>query len=253
MGMIQEIPPSVLRAFEAAGRTRSFRTAAIELQLTPSAVSHAVRKLERTLGARLFERDGRLSRLTAEGEALMRHVGRAFDELRRDWRSSPPARPMMLRLHCAPRASLPRWLTATPLRFLRIHPGMEVRLAAGTDYTRFINDEFDADIIYGPPRQEGLVVVPLGEETVTPLCSPDLARRINAPIDLYPLCPDRERLQADPLAGVVCPQRAPGASAARDRFDRNFLAIAAAADGLGVALGRRSPSGRSQADASSAL
>ena len=53
---------------------------------------------------------------------------------------------------------------------------MEVRLAAGTDYTRFINDEFDADIIYGPPRQEGLVVVPLGEETVTPLCSPDLAR-----------------------------------------------------------------------------
>ena len=49
--MIQDIPPSVLRAFEAAGRTGSFRAAAMELQLTPSAVSHAVRKLERTLRA----------------------------------------------------------------------------------------------------------------------------------------------------------------------------------------------------------
>jgi LysR family glycine cleavage system transcriptional activator len=57
--MIQDIPPSVLRAFESARPTGSFRTAAMELELTPSAVSHAVRKLERTLGASLFEREGR--------------------------------------------------------------------------------------------------------------------------------------------------------------------------------------------------
>ncbi len=37
-GMLHDIPPSVLRAFEAAGRTGSFRTAAAELELTPSAV-----------------------------------------------------------------------------------------------------------------------------------------------------------------------------------------------------------------------
>ena len=70
-------------------------------------------------------------------------------------------------------------------RFLRDHPGVEVRLAAGTDYTRFLNDEFDADIVYGMPRLEGLVVVPLGEETVTPLCTPDLARTIKAPMNLF--------------------------------------------------------------------
>jgi LysR family transcriptional regulator, glycine cleavage system transcriptional activator len=97
--MIQDIPPSVLRAFEAAGRTGSFRMAAMELELTPSAVSHAVRKLERTLGASLFEREGRAMRLSPEGEALMRHVGRTFDELRRGLEIVSTRGPMMLRLH----------------------------------------------------------------------------------------------------------------------------------------------------------
>ena len=81
--MIQAMPLSFLRAFEAAGRTGSFRAAAAELNLTPSAVSHAVRKLEQVLGTSLFERDTRNVRLSYEGEALMRHVSRAFDELRR--------------------------------------------------------------------------------------------------------------------------------------------------------------------------
>jgi LysR family transcriptional regulator, glycine cleavage system transcriptional activator len=212
--MLQGIPPSILRAFEAAARTESFRAAAVELQLTPSAVSHAIRKLERTLGAQLFEREGRLMRLTAEGEALMRHVGRAFDELRRGLEIVSTRGPMIL----------------------RIHPGIEVRLAAGTDYTRFTNDEFDADIIYGPPRQEGLVVVPLGEETVTPLCSPDLARRINVPRDLYHCVlieSDNKQIRWPVwFARNALPAPRPHGT----RFDRSFLAIAAAADGLGVAL-----------------
>jgi LysR family transcriptional regulator, glycine cleavage system transcriptional activator len=100
--------------------------------------------------------------------------------------------------------------------------------------TRFINDEFDADIIYGPPRQEGLVVVPLGEETVTPLCSPELARRIRAPRDLY----DCVLIESDNkqirwpvwFARNALPAPRPHGT----RFDRSFLAIAAAADGLGV-------------------
>ena len=54
--MLHDVPLSILRAFEAAGRTGSFRSAATELGLTPSAVSHAIRKLEQTLGASLFAR-----------------------------------------------------------------------------------------------------------------------------------------------------------------------------------------------------
>ena len=74
---------SLLRAFEAAARTGSFYEAATELHISPSAVSHAIRKLEQNLGTALFERDGRRIRLSTAGSALIRHVGPAFDDLRR--------------------------------------------------------------------------------------------------------------------------------------------------------------------------
>jgi LysR family transcriptional regulator, glycine cleavage system transcriptional activator len=233
--MIQDIPPSVLRAFESAGRTGSFRMAAMELELTPSAVSHAVRKLERTLGASLFEREGRATRLSPEGEALMRHVGRAFDELRRGLEIVSTRGPMMLRLHSAPSFAA-QWLSPRLSRFLREFPGIEVRLAAGTEYARFANDEFDADIVYGMPRQDGLVVVSLGEETVTPLCAPELARDIQTPMDLYRCVlieSDNKQIRWPTwfAHNALAAPRPHGT-----RFDRSFLAIAAAVDGLGVAL-----------------
>jgi LysR family glycine cleavage system transcriptional activator len=233
--MLHEVPLSILRAFEAAGRTGSFRLAAAELALTPSAVSHAIRKLEQTLGASLFTRDGRVARLTPEGEALMRHVGLAFEELRRGLEMVSTRGPQLLRLHSAPSFAT-QWLMPRLARFLREHPGIEVRLAAGTDYTRFLNDEFDADIIYGPPRQEGLAVMPLGEETVTPLCTPELGRVIKTPMDLFDqILIESETKQvrwSDWFARNGLPVPRPQGV----RFDRSFLAITAAADGLGVTL-----------------
>ena len=54
--LLSSIPISAIRAFEAAARTGSFSDAADELHLTPSAVSHAIRKLESTMSTTLFER-----------------------------------------------------------------------------------------------------------------------------------------------------------------------------------------------------
>jgi LysR family transcriptional regulator, glycine cleavage system transcriptional activator len=233
--MLHDIPLSILRAFEAAGRTGSFRSAATELGLTPSAVSHAIRKLEQSLGASLFARDNRAVQLTPEGEALMRHVGRAFDELRRGLEMVSTRGPQLLRLHSAPSfAAL--WLSPRLARFLRDHPGVEVRLAAGTDYTRFLNDEFDADIVYGMPRLEGLVVVPLGEETVTPLCTPDLARTIKAPMNLFNHVLIESETKQVRWSDWFARNGLPAPRPQGVRFDRSFLAIAAAVDGLGVAL-----------------
>jgi len=233
--MLQHVPLSFLRVFEAAGRTGSFRAAASELSLTPSAVSHAIRKLEQVLGTSLFERDTRNVRLSYEGEALMRHVSQAFDELRRGMETVSTRGPKLLRLHCAPSFAA-QWLTPRLAGFLKQHPGVEVRLAAGTDYTRFNADEFDADIIYGAPRLEGLIVVPLGEETITPMCSPYLAGTVTTPSDLFRhvlIQSDSKQIRwMDWFAanGLAAPP--PNGS----RFDRSFLAIAAAAEGLGVAL-----------------
>ncbi len=233
--MLQMVPLSLLRVFDAAARAGSFRAAAAALNLTPSAVSHAVKKLEHTLGIALFERDTRQVRLTYEGEVLMRHVGRAFDDLRRGMDAVSARAPKLLRIHCAPSFAA-QWLTPRLNGFLRRNPGIDVRLAAGVDYTRFSADDFDADIVYGQPRIGGLVVVPLGQERITPMCSPETANRIETAADLLDLPliqSDSKQVQwADWFSanGIDALPRIGG------RFDRSFLAISAAAEGMGVAL-----------------
>lgn len=232
---MRQLPLSALRAFESAARTGSFRAAGDELAISPSAVSHAIRKLEDLIGAALFEREGRKVRLNNAGEALLRHVSSGFDELRVGLSAVSARQVNLLRLHCAPSFAA-QWLMPRLARLIAEPPGLAVRLSAGTDYPRFHTDEFDADICYGSPRQEGLVVVPLGEETVTPLCAPAMAGRVKQAADLY----DQDLIESDNKQ-VRWPQwfaanglRAPPSHGSR--FDRSFMAIAAAADGLGVAL-----------------
>ncbi|MBY0613107.1 MAG: LysR family transcriptional regulator [Beijerinckiaceae bacterium] len=233
--MLKNLPLGALRSFEAAGRTGSFRVAAEELNISASAVSHAIRKLEHLIGASLFEREGRAVRLNPAGEALFRQLSSAFDEIRHALEMVGSRSSNLLRLHCAPSMAA-QWLMPRLRRLIAEQPGLEMRLSASTDYARFTNDEFDADICYGPPRQEGLTVVPLGEELVTPLCSPELAAAIRSPEDLL----DCELIESEhkrvrwnawfDANGMSAPT--PRGS----RFDRSFMAIAAAVDGLGVTL-----------------
>lgn len=233
--MLSNVSLPAIRAFESAARLGSFRAAASELGLSPSAVSHAVVKLERTLGRSLFERSARLVRLTSDGEILMRHATLAFDELRRGIELVSSHRSSLLRLHSAPSFAAQVLSPRLP-GFLAANPGIEVRIAASTEYVRFTDEAFDADVVYGQPRGDDLVIVPLGLETITPLCAPELARRIAEPADLARhvlIRSDTKQVRwtdwwaANGLTG----QPTHGMS-----FDRSFLAIAAAADGLGVAL-----------------
>lgn len=232
---MKRLPLSALQAFEAAGRTGSFRAAGEELGISPSAISHAIRKLESLMGNVLFDRQGRAVHLNPAGEALMRHVAAGFDEMRQGIETVGSRSGNLLRLHCAPSMAA-QWLLPRLRGLLASQPGLEVRLSAGVDYPRFEHDEFDADICYGPPRQEGLIVIPLGEETVTPLCAPELAPHIASAKDLLSadlIESDNKRVRWTnwfSANGITPP--APHGS----RFDRSFMAIAAAVDGLGVAL-----------------
>lgn len=232
---MSQLPLSALRAFEVAARTGSFRAAAEELGLTPSAVSHAIRGFEELIGTTLFDRDGRKVRLNPAGSELLLRVSSAFDELRHGLEVAGARSSNLLRIHCAPSMAA-QWLMPRLRSLLEQHPDLEVRLAAGTEYPRFRNDEFDVDICYGPPRQEGLEVLPLGEEIVRPMCSPALAGAIREPADLLrlPLIEsEQKRVRWNAWFarnGLSAPS--PGGY----RFDRSFMAIAAAVDGLGVAL-----------------
>jgi len=231
-----KVPIANFRVFEAAARRQSFHAAAAELNLTPSAVSHAIRRMEEALGVVLFERVGRGVSLSSEGQTLMGYTERAFEELQRGLEAVAIRAPRLLRLHCAPSFAA-QWLTPRLARFFAQCPEVEVRLSAGVEYARFDTGEFDADIIYGLPRQEGLAVLPLREETVTPLCAPHIAESIESPTDLlrHPLIQSDNKQVRWPawfaLNGIAVPSLSRGS-----RFDRSFLAIAAAADGLGVAL-----------------
>jgi len=232
---MKRLPLSALQAFEAAARRGSFRVAGEELGISPSAISHAVRKLEDLMGAALFEREGRAVRLNPAGEALMRHVAAGFDEMRQGIEMVGARSVNLLRLHCAPSLAA-QWLLPRLRTLLAGQPGLEVRLAAGVDYPRFEHDEFDADICYGPPRQEGLIVIPLGEETVTPLCAPEMAADIAGPLDLLEhdlIESDNKRVRWNHWfdSNGIAPPGPRGS-----RFDRSFMAIAAAVDGLGIAL-----------------
>ena len=82
---MRRLPPlGSLRAFEAAARLLSFRLAAQELGLTPTAISHQVRLLEAYCGGTLFRRRPRPLALTPAGAALFPVLRDGFDSLRRD-------------------------------------------------------------------------------------------------------------------------------------------------------------------------
>ncbi|MDR3521146.1 MAG: LysR substrate-binding domain-containing protein [Acidocella sp.] len=234
--MLNKIPLSVLRSFEAAGRNLSFKAAADELGLTPGAVSHAIAKLEDALGVTLFTRTTRAIALSHEGEALLARVSRGFEELRLGLEQVSTRAQRLLRLHAAPSFAAQFLAPRLPV-FLAANPGVDIRLAAGTDYARFKTDEFDADIIYGNlPAIAGLIATPLGTELVTPLCTPAMAALIKTPNDLL----GQNLIQSDnkqirwPDWFAANGIKAPPPRGLR--FDRSFLAIRAAVDGQGLAL-----------------
>src|SRR5688500_16952757 len=87
----RRLPPlTALRAFEAAARHLSFKHAAAELSLTPTAISHQVRQLEEHLGVRLFERGTRRVDLTAAGHGLFPALRDGLDAMARAVESVRP-------------------------------------------------------------------------------------------------------------------------------------------------------------------
>ena len=233
--LLSNVPISAIRAFEAAARTGSFRDAANELHLTPSAISHAIRKLESTMSTTLFERGTRSVRLTPAGENLMRHAGAAFDNLRRGIEEVAGRGPQLLRVHSAPSFAA-QWLAPRLGRFIAAEPKLEVRLAASAEYARFSNDDFDLDIVYGQPRGEGVEIVPLGQETITPLCTPEIAKRIRKPKDLFNQVLIRSEIKQVQWHQWFAANGLEPPAIHGMRFDRSFLAIAMASSGLGVTL-----------------
>jgi DNA-binding transcriptional LysR family regulator len=140
-----------VEAFLNVAQYRSFRRAAAELGVTPSAVSQAVRALEARVGALLFIRTTRSVGLTEAGERFLSRAKPAFEELvaageiARDLGQRPTG---LLRLS-VPRAVVPILLEPLLASFSQAYPEIEVEVAASAELVDLAAEGFDAGIRMG--------------------------------------------------------------------------------------------------------
>jgi DNA-binding transcriptional LysR family regulator len=152
-----------VEAFLSVAQHRSFRKAAAELGVTPSAISQAVRALEARVGAPLFIRTTRSVGLTEAGERFLSRAKPAFEEL---VAASEVARGLgqrptgLLRL-TAPRAVVPILLEPLIASFCDANPEVEVEIAAGPDLVDIAAEGFDAGIRLGQFIAADMVAVRL--------------------------------------------------------------------------------------------
>ncbi len=126
--MFAPLPLTALRTFESASRLLSFKAAAQELSVTPTAVSHQIRSLETWLGVQLFERLPRQVRLTEGGERLFHSVHGALLDVAQSLDTLRPQRSAgHLTVSTTP-AFAALWLVPRLGRFYSAHPDINLRL-----------------------------------------------------------------------------------------------------------------------------
>jgi LysR family glycine cleavage system transcriptional activator len=235
-----------LRAFEAAARHLSFTVAAAELNVTQTAISHQIRRLEEELGVRLFVRQNRALALTPEARDYLPGVRAAFNDLRL-------ATDRLLRrdndhvLTVSTLASLAaKWLLPRLPAFQEAHPGIDVRITTSTALVDFQRDDVDAAIRYGRGQWPGLRADWLMADQLFPVCSPALLtgnRPLRSPEDLAhqtllhtsAAYGDDWRLWLTAAGLPADVSKQPGLT-----FDLILVTVQAAIDGIGVAMGRTS-------------
>lgn len=227
-----------VRAFEAAARLGSFAGAAVELSVTPAAISRMVRLLEERLDVALFERGANRLTLTAPGRAyqvgltpLLDALAYLTDQVRGH------SGHHVLTVGVGPTFAV-RWLIPRLASLSEVAPDLEVRITTGGAAAAF-SDDWTCGIRLGKGNWPGLVAQRLFSADLVPVCAPKLALRLSSRASLkravllrvahagedWPLW-----LEAAGLRGVA---------ATGPIFEYYDHALKAASDGLGVALGIR--------------
>lgn len=232
---------SALRAFEAAARLGGFAHAAKALHLTPSAVSHQVKALEGYLQRELFLRRNRRVVLTEDGTRLYQSLTRAFDTIEAACSAlSPQSSISTLSVHCTP-SFASKWLGPRLPSFIKQHADIRLQFSSTADPIDLVRrSDLDIAIAYAAPfRQPGIEVIPLGLERIAVLCAPSLADSLSDPHS-------SAWHKVNLIESVLSPVKWEDWFAlegidkhllsSRSAFDRGALSIAAAAQGLGVAL-----------------
>lgn len=171
----RRLPPlQSLRAFEAAARHLSFKEAAAELGVTPTAISHHVRLLEDTLGMPLFERRTRAVSLTSAGKDLYPVLRESFDAIADAVICMRAPRIRTVVTLSATVAFTARWLVPRVSAFHESNPDMDLRLHASDEPADLHGGMADVAVRYGSGNYPGLTAEKLVEDVFAPVCSPAL-------------------------------------------------------------------------------
>ena len=239
-------PTNALVTFEAVARNLSFTRAAGELGVSQAATSRQVRLLEEHLGVVLFNRAQKRVRLTPSGQQLLEAVAMGFghiagvaDGLRRERHD----RALTVATSLAFSAF---WLMPRLPAFHAAYPALELRLSTSDSETDWVADDVDVAVVFGAQERSGWHSEALFGDQVIAVCRPDYFGgrgspqaagalheetliQIESPYMSWFSWPDWFARNAAPL------RRSPRGP----RFTNYIIAIQAALDGQGLALGWR--------------
>ncbi|MET3615767.1 DNA-binding transcriptional LysR family regulator [Rhizobium aquaticum] len=228
------VPLSALEIFAEAGQTCSFRVAAENLALSTSAVSQAVRKLEERLACPLFLRIGNGLKLTLEGEKLLKHVVKGFEEMRIGLQTLTEARDMPISISSPP--GLASQLLPVVVQSLLASKIRDIRIVAdeAPDFKRY--RDFDVAIVYGEPAAKIHDLEPLGPDVFMPVCAPGLKARLQTAADLADCALIVNETNAVTWTDWFQLNGIAAANLNWLRFNRASQIIPAALSGFGIAL-----------------
>jgi len=243
----RSLPPlTALRTFEVAARLSSFTRAARELHVTPAAVSHQIRGLEKYLGITLFKRTTRHLELTEQGQLAAEQLREGFELLAQGVDQLRGERTRTTIVVSATTAFATRWLLPRLGKFMALSPGVDVNVRVSSPASDFDVDEIDVAIRIGRGGFAGAIAVPLLEERVVPIASPSFIRehgiRRAADVARVALLHDDSMRRVGRAMGWALWRKAAklrNLDASRGmHFDDGHLVLQAAKAGYGVALGR---------------
>jgi LysR family glycine cleavage system transcriptional activator len=190
---MRKLPPLIeLRAFEATARHLSFKRAAAELHVTPTAISHQIKLLERYCGQPLFRRLPRPLVLTWAGERLFPVIRDGFEGFA-EALSTVRAGAASGRLRVtATNAFAARWLLPRLPRWREAQPRLKLDIVGTDDVLDLSAGEADVAIRYARTPPRGCTCVELLRDTFNVVASPKLVgnvRKSLSPIELsrFPL------------------------------------------------------------------
>jgi DNA-binding transcriptional LysR family regulator len=234
------LPPlRAIQVFEQTARFGNLAKAAEVLDLTPSAVSHQLAKLEAMIGRQLFVRAARGVTLTPVGEQYLKDISGLLHTLEvATERATSDVSLDCLRLHSSPSFGL-LWLMPRLEAFRMSHPDIQINLSCSYESLHFSRDKIDVDIRHGRPNWPSYEVRTVRNETFAVLASPALlARRpVIGATDLL----ERDLILSEATLlkwpewfaqhGLARPEHPFALS-----FDRSYMTLEAASHGLGFAL-----------------